>query len=184
VVFLVSRPVRFAHKKNILFLNSHSGGGGGVHTGSTRHVGHYWSIVPAPGDYHDGEFGGMKIGRGNRSTRRKPAPAPLFPPQIPLARPGPPRLTAWAMARPLHTKYLTISEFVASVCSWPLGQTFGQLFELKIIAFYFVTLLLIEQYYEVFMTRTMCLLCNEWKGLLCNVVFEIPEGRELIVGLP
>jgi hypothetical protein len=26
---------------------------------------------------------GMKIGRGNRSTRRKPAPAPLCPPQIP-----------------------------------------------------------------------------------------------------
>jgi hypothetical protein len=26
-----------------------------------------WSIVPAPGDYDDGEFGGMKIGRGNRS---------------------------------------------------------------------------------------------------------------------
>jgi hypothetical protein len=26
--------------------------------------------------------GGMKIGRGNRSTRRKPAPAPLCPPQI------------------------------------------------------------------------------------------------------
>jgi hypothetical protein len=25
-----------------------------------------------------------KIGRGNRSTRRKPAPAPLYPPQIPL----------------------------------------------------------------------------------------------------
>jgi hypothetical protein len=25
----------------------------------------------------------MKIGRGNRSTRRKPAPAPLCPPQIP-----------------------------------------------------------------------------------------------------
>jgi hypothetical protein len=27
--------------------------------------------------------GGKKIGRGNRSTRRKPAPAPLCPPQIP-----------------------------------------------------------------------------------------------------
>jgi hypothetical protein len=27
--------------------------------------------------------GGMKIGSGNRSTRRKPAPAPLCPPQIP-----------------------------------------------------------------------------------------------------
>jgi hypothetical protein len=47
-----------------------------------------WSIVPAPGDCDDGEFGGMKIGRGNRSTRRKPAPAPLCPSQIPLARPG------------------------------------------------------------------------------------------------
>jgi hypothetical protein len=48
-----------------------------------------WPIVPAPGDCDDdGEFGGMKIGRGNRSTRRKPAPAPLCSPQIPLARPG------------------------------------------------------------------------------------------------
>jgi hypothetical protein len=33
------------------------------------------------GDY--GAIGGMKIGKGNRSTRRKPAPAPLCPPQIP-----------------------------------------------------------------------------------------------------
>jgi hypothetical protein len=38
-----------------------------------------WPIVPSPGDYDDGEFGGMKIGRGNRSIRRKPAPAPLCP---------------------------------------------------------------------------------------------------------
>jgi hypothetical protein len=30
-----------------------------------------------------GAVGGMKIDRGNRSTRRKPAPAPLCPPQIP-----------------------------------------------------------------------------------------------------
>jgi hypothetical protein len=43
-----------------------------------------WHIVPAPGEYDDGEFGGMKIGRGNRSTRRKPALAPLCSPQIPL----------------------------------------------------------------------------------------------------
>jgi hypothetical protein len=42
-----------------------------------------WPIVPAPGDYDDGEVGGMKIGRRNRSTRRKPAPAPFCPPQIP-----------------------------------------------------------------------------------------------------
>jgi hypothetical protein len=48
--------------------------------------------VPAPGDY-DGEIGGMMIGRGNRSTQRKPDPVPLCPPQIPhdlLGRePGP-----------------------------------------------------------------------------------------------
>jgi hypothetical protein len=29
-----------------------------------------------------GAVGGVKIGRGNRSTRGKPAPAPLCPPQI------------------------------------------------------------------------------------------------------
>jgi hypothetical protein len=43
-----------------------------------------WPIVSAPGDCDDGEFGGITICRGNRSTGRKPAPAPLCPPQIPL----------------------------------------------------------------------------------------------------
>jgi hypothetical protein len=43
-----------------------------------------WPIISAPGDYDDGEFGGMKIGRGNRNTRRKPASAPHCPPQVPL----------------------------------------------------------------------------------------------------
>jgi hypothetical protein len=60
------------------------GGGGGVQTGPTRHVATNWLIELAPGDCEDGEFGGMKIVRGNRSTQRKPAPAPLCPPQIPL----------------------------------------------------------------------------------------------------
>jgi hypothetical protein len=45
-----------------------------------------------------GEIVGMKIGRGNRSTRRKPAPAPLCSPQTPHAlprrEPGPPRWEA------------------------------------------------------------------------------------------
>jgi hypothetical protein len=41
-------------------------------------------IVPALGDYDDGEIGGM-IGRENRSTRGKPAPVPLCPPQTPHA---------------------------------------------------------------------------------------------------
>jgi hypothetical protein len=30
-----------------------------------------------------GTIGGIKIGRGNRNTKRKPAPVPLCPPQIP-----------------------------------------------------------------------------------------------------
>jgi hypothetical protein len=46
-----------------------------------------------------GAIGGMKIGRGNQSTRRKPSPAPLCPPQIPheqtrAAAVGSQRLTA------------------------------------------------------------------------------------------
>jgi hypothetical protein len=44
--------------------------------------------VPTPGDYDDGEIGGMMIGRGNRSTRRKAAPVPLCPPQTPHALSG------------------------------------------------------------------------------------------------
>jgi hypothetical protein len=35
------------------------------------------------GDGDCGEICGMKIGRGDRSTRRKPAPVPLCPPQVP-----------------------------------------------------------------------------------------------------
>jgi hypothetical protein len=54
-----------------------------------------WPIVPAPGDYEDGEIGGMMIGRGNRSSRRKSASVPLCPPKIPHdltgREPGPPQ---------------------------------------------------------------------------------------------
>jgi hypothetical protein len=53
-------------------------------------------IVSAPGDYDDEEIGGM-IGRGNRSTRRKPAQVPLFhhkPHMLPGREPGPPRWEA------------------------------------------------------------------------------------------
>jgi hypothetical protein len=41
--------------------------------------------VPAPGDYDDGEIGGIMIGWGIRNTRRKRAPVPLRPPQTPHA---------------------------------------------------------------------------------------------------
>jgi hypothetical protein len=51
-------------------------------------------VVPTTGDYDYGEIGGMMIGRGNRSTQRRPALLPLGPPQIPHAlpelEPGPP----------------------------------------------------------------------------------------------
>jgi hypothetical protein len=57
---------------------------GGVQLGPLGTAAIDWPIVPASGDYDDGELGGMKIGRGNRSTRRKPAPSPICPPQIPL----------------------------------------------------------------------------------------------------
>jgi hypothetical protein len=40
-------------------------------------------IVPAPDDYDDGEFGEITIGRGNRSTQKKPAPVSVCPRQIP-----------------------------------------------------------------------------------------------------
>jgi hypothetical protein len=58
--------------------------GGGVQAGPLNTSAIEWPIVPAPGDYDDGEIGGMKIGRGKRSTLRKPAPAPLSLPQIPF----------------------------------------------------------------------------------------------------
>jgi hypothetical protein len=71
-----------------------------------------WPIVPVTDEIDDEceAVGGTKIGRGNRSTRRKPAPSSLCPPQIPhdltwdrtqAAVVGSRRLTAWAiMARP------------------------------------------------------------------------------------
>jgi hypothetical protein len=51
------------------------------------------------GDGKCGEIGGIKIGKGKRSTLRKPAPAPLCPPQIPQntrpgVEPGPPQREA------------------------------------------------------------------------------------------
>jgi hypothetical protein len=58
--------------------------GGGVQLGPLGTAATNRPIVPAPGDYDDGEIGGM-YARGNRSTRKKPAPVPLCPPQTPHA---------------------------------------------------------------------------------------------------
>jgi hypothetical protein len=53
---------------------------GGVQLGPLGTSATDWPIV----SNYDGEFCGMKIDRRNLSTRRKPAPASLCPPQIPL----------------------------------------------------------------------------------------------------
>jgi hypothetical protein len=59
--------------------------GGGVQLGQLGTAATNRPTVPAPGNYDDdGEIDGM-IGRGNRSTQRKPAPVPLCPPQTPHA---------------------------------------------------------------------------------------------------
>jgi hypothetical protein len=59
--------------------------GGGVQLGPLGTAATNRPIVPAAGDYDEGEIGGMMIGKGNRSTRRKPATVPLFQPQTPHA---------------------------------------------------------------------------------------------------
>jgi hypothetical protein len=92
------------------FLNWYRGGGGGVQSGPLGTAAINRPIVPAPGDYDDGEIGGM-IGRGNRSTRREPAPVPLCPPETPhaawtrtrAAAVGSQQLTAWATSATLFT---------------------------------------------------------------------------------
>jgi hypothetical protein len=62
--------------------------GGGVQLGTLGTAATNRPVVPASGDYDDAEICGMKIGRGNRSTRRKPAPVSLCQPQTPHALPG------------------------------------------------------------------------------------------------
>jgi hypothetical protein len=53
-----------------LFLIRLVGAGGGVHLGSLGTSSTNWPIVPAPGDYEDGEFGGMMIGKGIRYSKK------------------------------------------------------------------------------------------------------------------
>jgi hypothetical protein len=64
-----------------------------------------WSILPAPADCESGEFCGMNIGRENRSTRIKLAQHNFLHHKSYETRSaalGSQRLTALAMARPMH----------------------------------------------------------------------------------
>jgi hypothetical protein len=49
--------------------------------GTSATVGLFYQLRMSDDDDY-GAVGGMRIGRGNRSTRGKPAPVPLCPPQI------------------------------------------------------------------------------------------------------
>jgi hypothetical protein len=111
---------------------------GGVQLGPLGTAATNRPIVPAPGDYHDGEIGGIKIGRGNPSTRRKPASVPFCPPQTPhaarmltqAAAVGSQRLIASATARPTSQVTLTYSSgwslhwnYSHFQLNWTLGST-------------------------------------------------------------
>jgi hypothetical protein len=88
-------------------------------------------IMPAPGDFDDGEIGGMMIGKGNRSTRRKPAPLPICPPQTPYACPdanlgrcgGKPATNrlSYGMAKLPRLKFFLIGIVGGGVQLGPLG---------------------------------------------------------------
>jgi hypothetical protein len=67
---------------NFFFLDWYSGGWNPI--GSTRHCAHQWPIVPAPGDYDDGEIGGMIEGETEILGENLP-PVLLCPPQTPHA---------------------------------------------------------------------------------------------------
>jgi hypothetical protein len=102
-------------------------------------------LITASGDCDDdGEVGGMNgFVRGNRSTRRKPAPTPPCPPQVPLVRPGrepgPPRREASVEEQILNIElilkiiiisYILISNLISLVihytcvkCTCPFTET-------------------------------------------------------------
>jgi hypothetical protein len=76
-----SKYMTLLHHSSSIFFSSVSWGGvrlSPLGTSATN-----WPIVPAPDDDECGAVGGIRIGRGNRSTHRKPTPVPLCPPQIP-----------------------------------------------------------------------------------------------------
>jgi hypothetical protein len=100
-----TKPVSSSDSRTVFF----SGGG----TYVTRYCGHFWPIVqPQMIDEGDcGVIGGMKIGRGNRCTRRKPAPAPFCPPQILLDQ-----ARARTRAAAVGSQRLTAQDWVTLMC--------------------------------------------------------------------
>jgi hypothetical protein len=105
--------------------------GGGVQLGPLGTTATNKPIVPAPVDYDKGEIGGMMIGRGNRSTKRKPASVPLCPPQTPhactdanpgrrVANPAPNRLS-YGTALPTKNLYTHFNKYADRRIRKPIG---------------------------------------------------------------
>jgi hypothetical protein len=106
--------------------------GGGVQLGPLGTAATNTPIVPAPAHYDDGDIGGKMTIKGNRSTRRKPAPVPLCPQQSShatrtrtrVATVGSQRLTTWAAAQPRrHIETQTLhSIFLGVGVVFPVGS--------------------------------------------------------------
>jgi hypothetical protein len=86
-------------------------------TESTWYCGHCFAYCTSSRLYDDdcGEIGGMRIGRGNRSAWRKPAPVPLCPPQIPhdLIRAG---IRAAAVGSRRHANWQEKPKYSEKTC--------------------------------------------------------------------
>jgi hypothetical protein len=85
-------------------------------------------------------IGGMRIGRGKRSSRRKTAPLPLGPPKIlhdvirarnRAAVGGSRGMTDWAIARPTTTSYFLVC------VNWPFGV------HTNLLRLYYVSMLVV-----------------------------------------
>jgi hypothetical protein len=77
---VVVRPIIMkCHCKEYVFLIRIVGSG--VQTGSTWHVGHFWPIVPGPGDCENGEFCRIELRRGDKVLGENLPPSVA---QIPL----------------------------------------------------------------------------------------------------
>jgi hypothetical protein len=92
------RDYMASYPRSFLFFFIRIRGRGGIQLGPLGTAATNSLIMPAPGDYDGGEIGRIMIGKGNRSTRRKPAPVSLCSPETPDAlpglEPGPPRWEA------------------------------------------------------------------------------------------
>jgi hypothetical protein len=112
------------------------------------HCGHSWPIVPASGDSEDnyGEADGMKIGGGNRSSRRKPTQRHFCPSQNPTwpdlvlnpgLRDGKPTTNRLSYGAAFLSFFLCV--FRSSTCSPRFFFSFLLYFSLFLSFYFFLT---------------------------------------------